>query len=359
MADDKTYSLYEFIEPFIEDIIQLYPEKTYKNKAIVSALCVAVQSKKIKKETIEFFVPGKLSKVLIGRLEILFRSYHEWNHLNKIYPRIFPSFPEYSRPHVKYRRQIINKYYGNLPKESNKEESVRMFKKMRELFDTKKYYDDAISEYMTHIADGIVPDERRKKIELDIHSYYPKAEKCSFNFSGLDFRGIDFSSHSHQGLVTICFANCNFSGGKYSTICLHQFYGCGANFTDFTFGERHCMKHNDFTGANFTRCNVTSLFYNRCHNKWNNINITDAYYIEDGVKMYGKHLVSKMVDKDDDDLGIHYSSPKDGGYNCPEFNPDIWQIDSSKEEYDDSDDDLDEEDELSSSYSHSDDPDGC
>ena len=177
--------LTDFIEPFLEDIFDLYPEKTLENKAIVGGLLNSITLPKLNLSIIKFLAKRhetkELPDTLLTRMEILYKSYHEYQHLLALYPTILMNEGKYKRIHSQLASKIFNKYYAELGISTYFNNDL-----LTDIFQNGHYTHLPIARFMSILADGVAP------------SFLRVETKKIYNFSGLSFVGCSFKRRSER-----------------------------------------------------------------------------------------------------------------------------------------------------------------
>ena len=320
----NVYTFYKeyFIDPFTDQLIGEYPEKTPHNKFIVQSLIKLSQCLKINLDIVRYIdktiIEIKTNKI-INSMESLWKSYYESEKIWAIYINK-PNIREIQIYNKKIIKEKINEYYCEplIIKKYQTNEKEIIMKDINEGIDLALKYNNAE-----------IPKIISKKIKLlkeMIEEPYSPSLNGYINFSYNDFSNKDlrkkcFSQWSVNGSK---FNGTKFSGKGHTGHCIH-WEAKACDFTDAKFKGEICNKTSVYDGSNFTRVNLTTIMFNVSEVRMKNCNFTDSYVIKDGEKLMGKELIKYLSEiKKINIKGFRYDSPKDEGYHKSELDESIW-----------------------------------
>lgn len=330
MASDSYSSMMDtinqlIINPFIEDLIDHYGEKTLNNKNIVECLAKSYDADFYIRYVGETYTRGlqfdyincidnnikksNTDKVVIA-LEGLWKIIWQPGNLKTTYP----AYPD-ERKMYNYIKEMFNnkidEYYQDVSDigiTDTKEEIITTIKNICKMVAT------------VHVTTGL--SSRITFLNASIGNKIDKTKNFAYcNFDGIDFT--DCCKISDYDTSYTSFVGCKFHGDGSTRTCFHT-TAIGSNFTNVVFGGSICNKVSRFSVCNFTGADLTGLSNNR-GNAMLKCDFTDAFVIKDGVKLMGKHLM-KYLDKEKDikiDFS-YYHSPDDGGYVKDALDDSIW-----------------------------------
>jgi hypothetical protein len=321
------YSEY-FIDPFLDQLIEQYPEKILQNKNKILLLLELVKTQLIFPllALIDEDVEDNIQDKVISAIEGLWKTYN-----SKVDMSMFDKKkPEDHKLKDFCRKKFdekVNNYYGDYPDkidlsldETNKTVIRHNINEALEIaikFPSNDPILNFLSKYIIQNKEYI-----GDKVDYNV-------SKRNHNFSHCDFSGKDLSYKPiHTWIVNgSIFHGTKFKGNGNTGDCIHwQAKNC--DFTGAIFEGKMCTKTSNYNGANFTGVDLTTLMYNISEVTMENCNFTDAFiYDKEGNKLIGKELL-KYLDKTKfvSIKDSFYTSPVDGGYHSNALDETIWTV---------------------------------